>query len=102
MLLSRDLTDIVKGLAKAYFFPLLEYRRRYSCVVFSVGKLSYYPTSIINGKCEFYFFKVVGCCLAVFQLLAENANGQEFLLVDSFRFNFVDEESSDIYEGYSL
>ena len=30
--LSCDLTDIVRGLAKVYF-PLLEYMRRYVCVV---------------------------------------------------------------------
>ena len=36
------------------FVPLLEYRQRYGCVVLGVGKLSYYPTSIINGKREFY------------------------------------------------
>ena len=36
------------------FVPMLEYRRRYGCVVFGVGKLSHYPTSIINGKREFY------------------------------------------------
>ena len=36
------------------FVPVLEYKQRYSCVVFGVGKLSYYPTSIINGRSEFY------------------------------------------------
>ena len=54
VLLPRDLTDIVKGLAKAYFVPLLEYKQTYGCVVFGVGKPSYHPTSIINGKCELY------------------------------------------------
>ena len=36
------------------FTPLLEYMRRYGCVVFGIGILSCYPTSIINGKCESY------------------------------------------------
>ena len=36
------------------FVPLLEYRQIYSCVVFGVEKLSYYPTSIMNGKRLFY------------------------------------------------
>ena len=38
-------------LLKVSFVPLLEYKQRYGCVVFSVGKLSCYPTDIINGKC---------------------------------------------------
>ena len=56
------------------FVPLLEYRRRYDCVMFGVGKLSYYPTSIINGKREFYFKTSF---VTVFQLLAKNANGHQ-------------------------
>ena len=36
------------------FVPLLEYRRRYGCVVFGVGNLSYYQTGIISDKREFY------------------------------------------------
>ena len=36
------------------FVPLIEYKRRDGFVVFGVGELSYYPTSIINGKREFY------------------------------------------------
>ena len=68
MLLSRDLTDIVKGSANASFFPLLEYRRRYGCVVFGFGKLSYYPTSIINGKREFYLKTSL---VTVYQLLVK-------------------------------
>ena len=45
---------ILPTLLKVSFVPLLEYKGIYGCVVFGVGKLSYYPTSIINGKCEFY------------------------------------------------
>ena len=45
---------LLKVRLKFIFVPLLEYKRRYGCVVFGVGKLSYYPTSIINGKREFY------------------------------------------------
>ena len=39
---------------KLIFIPLLEYKQRYGCVVSGVGKLSYYPPSIIDGKREFY------------------------------------------------
>ena len=51
------------------FFPFLEYKRRYGFDIFGVGKLSYYPTSIINGKCELYLKTSL---VTVFQLLAEN------------------------------
>ena len=44
--------------------------------MFGVGKLSYYSTSIINGKREFSLkaWLVTVNCLTVFELLAENAN----------------------------
>ena len=42
-------------------------------VWFGVGKRSYYPTSIINGKREFYLKTSL---VAVSQLLAENENGR--------------------------
>ena len=45
---------LLKVRLKFSFVPLLEYRRIYGCVVFGVGKLTCYPTSIINGKREFY------------------------------------------------
>ena len=54
------------------FVPLLEYKRRYGCVVFGIVKLSYYSTSIINGQREFYFKTLL---VTVFQLLAVNTNG---------------------------
>ena len=54
------------------FVPLYEYKGKYGCVVFGVGKLSHYPTSIINGKRKFYLEMSL---VTVFQLLAENANG---------------------------
>ena len=63
---------LLKVRLKFIFVPLFDYKRRYCCIVFGVGKLSYYPTCIINGKHEFYNKNVAGYCLAVFQLLAEN------------------------------
>ena len=45
---------LLKVRIRFIFVPLLEYKRRYDCVVFSVEKLSCYPSSIINGKREFY------------------------------------------------
>ena len=45
---------LLKVRLKFIFAPLLEHKRTYSCVVLGVGKLSYYPASIINGKREFY------------------------------------------------
>ena len=50
---------------------LLEYKRRYGCVVIGVGKLSYYPSSIINGKRDFYLQTSL---FTVFQQLTENSN----------------------------
>ena len=58
MLLSRDITDILKVRPKIGFVPLLEYKRRYGCVVFGVEKLSYYPIlqlvaiATVNRKCK--------------------------------------------------
>ena len=53
---------LIKARLKFIFVPLLEYRRRYGCLVFGVGRLSYYPTSIINWQTWILFKNVVGNC----------------------------------------
>ena len=55
---------LLKVRIKFISLPLLEYMRKYGCVVFGVEKLSYYPTSIINGKREFY---LITSLVAVYQ-----------------------------------
>ena len=56
-----------------------EYKRRYGRVVFGVEKLSYYPTSIINGTREFYSLVTVTknyffCILMIFVISLQILN----------------------------